>query len=284
MRLMDKVFMMVLMICMAMGPWVVQHAHSSNDLADTPFFSGMPSHSVIEAADKDFDTYRFCLGKIPEVVEGKVWRKLYNLKEGAKQPSDLQITRNYANAVRNMGGTVLFEGDKWQCVDYNACGRILTGKVAKGGKELWVEVTPCNEGFDYWLTVVEREGMQQAVTANDLLTALNKDGRVSLYINFDTGKSSIKLDSQGIIQQMVELMNQNLDLKLTVEGHTDNVGKPEANKLLSEQRAKAVVQALVKEGIDQKRLKPVGYGQEKPVADNSTPEGRAKNRRVELVK
>jgi outer membrane protein OmpA-like peptidoglycan-associated protein len=126
--------------------------------------------------------------------------------------------------------------------------------------------------------------MQQAVTANDILTALNKDGRVSLYINFDTGKSSIKPDSQGIIQQMVELMNQNLDLKLTVEGHTDNVGKPEANKLLSEQRAKAVVQALVKEGIDQKRLKPVGYGQEKPVADNSTPEGRAKNRRVELVK
>ena len=255
-----------------------------DDLVDTPFFSGMPSHSVIEAADKDFDAYTFCLGKQTQTVEGKVWRKFYNLKEGAKQPSDVQITRNYANAIKSKGGTVLFEGDKSKCADFERCGRILTGKTAKGPKELWVEVSPCNEGFDYWLTVVEKEAMKQAITADDMLTALNKDGHIALYINFDTGKSTIKPDSEGIIQQMADLLNQNPGLKLTVEGHTDNVGKSAANKALSEQRAKSVVQALAKKGIDPKRLKAVGCGQEKPIADNSTAEGKAKNRRVELVK
>jgi TonB family protein len=68
-----------------------------------------------------------------------------------------------------------------------------------------------------------------------------------------------------------------------VEGHTDNVGNAESNKKLSEQRAKAVMDYLISRGVEASRLKSVGYGLVKPVADNSTEEGRAKNRRVELV-
>ena len=70
---------------------------------------------------------------------------------------------------------------------------------------------------------------------------------------------------------------------ISVEGHTDNVGNAAANKKLSEQRAKAVLDYLVGRGVDKKRLKSVGYGLTKPVADNKTEEGRSKNRRVELV-
>ena len=80
------------------------------------------------------------------------------------------------------------------------------------------------------------------------------------------------------------MLKTNPDLKLSVEGHTDNVGTPASNKTLSEQRAKSVVAAIVDQGINADRLSPSGYGQDKPIGDNNTEEGRAKNRRVELVK
>jgi outer membrane protein OmpA-like peptidoglycan-associated protein len=73
-------------------------------------------------------------------------------------------------------------------------------------------------------------------------------------------------------------------LRIAIEGHTDNVGQAAANKSLSERRAKSVMEAIVAAGIDAKRLSAAGFGQEKPVADNRSEDGRAKNRRVELVK
>jgi outer membrane protein OmpA-like peptidoglycan-associated protein len=74
------------------------------------------------------------------------------------------------------------------------------------------------------------------------------------------------------------------EVKISAEGHTDNVGNSKSNKTLSDDRAKAVVTASVAQGIDARRLSSVGHGQDKPIADNKTEEGRAKNRRVELVK
>ena len=143
---------------------------------------------------------------------------------------------------------------------------------------------PFNDGNDYYLTLVVKEAMKQDVEASNLLEALNREGHVALYINFDTGKSTIKPESEPIIHQIVEMMRANPEVKISVEGHTDNVGNPESNKMLSEDRANAVVTAIVAQGIDAKRLSSVGHGEDKPIADNKTEEGRASNRRVELVK
>jgi outer membrane protein OmpA-like peptidoglycan-associated protein len=129
-----------------------------------------------------------------------------------------------------------------------------------------------------------KEAMKQDVTASNLLDALNRDGHIALYINFDTGKATIKPKSKPIITQIVEMLKANQGLMVSVEGHTDNVGTPASNKTLSDQRAKTVVAAIVAQGIDAKRLSALGHGQDKPIADNKTEEGRAKNRRVELVK
>lgn len=111
------------------------------------------------------------------------------------------------------------------------------------------------------------------------------DGKFITYgITFDVGKATIKPESMGEINRIVQLMTENPDLKFSVEGHTDSTGNAASNQTLSEQRSQAIVAKLVEMGIAQDRLTAVGKGQNNPIADNSTDEGRAKNRRVEFVK
>ncbi len=111
------------------------------------------------------------------------------------------------------------------------------------------------------------------------------DGKFITYgITFDVGKATIKPESMGEINRIVQLMNENPTLKFSVEGHTDSTGNATSNQTLSEQRSQAIVAKLVELGIAQDRLTAVGKGQNSPIADNNTDEGRAKNRRVEFVK
>jgi outer membrane protein OmpA-like peptidoglycan-associated protein len=117
-----------------------------------------------------------------------------------------------------------------------------------------------------------------------MLEALQKSGYVALDIHFDTNKATIKPESKGIVDQIAELMQSNPSLKVGIEGHTDNSGTPAGNKKLSEDRAKSVLAAVAAKGTPGARMSAVGWGQEKPVADNRTEEGRAQNRRVEVVK
>lgn len=277
-------FELSLMVCLlVLGAFSAAAAQSEYE--DTPFFTGMPGHMIAEAIDQEFADYNFYDGDTCTTVEGRKYFRAYTLKEGASQPSDLQVSRNYANAVRNMGGRVLFEGicEGADCAEN--CGyQMIVGKVLTDDNELWIEVVPFNDGNDYYLTVVVRATMRQDVTASVLFEILNREGRVALYINFDTGKSTIKPESQPIITQIVEMLKANPALKVRVEGHTDNVGSPESNMTLSDERASAVVAAIVARGVDAKRLSRAGYGPNRPIADNTTEEGRAKNRRVELVK
>lgn len=127
--------------------------------------------------------------------------------------------------------------------------------------------------------------MEQEVTASDLSDAITKTGHVAVYgIHFDTGKATLQADSDAVLQQIVQLMTNDPALKLRVEGHTDNQGAAAANQTLSEKRAQAVVGWLTAHGVAASRLTAKGLGASKPVGDNATEDGRAKNRRVELVK
>ena len=249
---------------------------------DVPYFTRMPDFYITETNNRDFDAYQFFDGKKLVTVEGTVYQTTYHQKESSKQVSELQIRRNFITAIKNMGGAVLAEAAYDEFEDTRASTVLVTGKVKKGNREIWVEVWP--GGGAYTLTVVEKQEMKQEILATDMLDALNKDGYVALDIHFATGKSTIMDESRPIIGQIVELLKANPDLKLSIEGHTDNVGDAKKNKTLSEQRAKSVMDAIVQAGIVRARLTAAGYGQEKPVADNRTEEGRAKNRRVELVK
>lgn len=118
-----------------------------------------------------------------------------------------------------------------------------------------------------------------------LYDRMMSDGKFITYgITFDVGKSTIKPESMSEINRIVQLMTENPTLKFSVEGHTDATGNAASNQALSEARSKAIVDKLVELGIAADRLTSVGKGQNTPIADNSTDEGRAKNRRVEFVK
>ena len=107
---------------------------------------------------------------------------------------------------------------------------------------------------------------------------------ISYDITFDVGKATLKPESDKEIARIVALMIDNPNLCYEVQGHTDNTGSAASNLKLSQKRAQAVVDRMVKLGVPKDRLTAVGKGQEEPIADNDTEEGRAQNRRVVFVK
>ncbi|MBE9510533.1 MAG: OmpA family protein [Bacteroidetes bacterium] len=111
------------------------------------------------------------------------------------------------------------------------------------------------------------------------------DGKiVTTGIKFASGKSDVKPESMGVINKIVQLMNQHPEINFSIEGHTDSDGDDASNQVLSEKRAEAIKAEFVRLGISDNRLKTNGWGESKPVDENSTPEGKANNRRVEFVK
>lgn len=119
----------------------------------------------------------------------------------------------------------------------------------------------------------------------ELYDKMITDGKIITNgIRFDSGKATLKPESMGIINEIVKLMNQYPEIKFSIEGHTDSDGDEQFNKSLSEQRARTVVNTLIEQGIASARMESKGFGEDVPIADNSTSEGKANNRRVEFVK
>ncbi|MEM1117142.1 MAG: OmpA family protein [Bacteroidota bacterium] len=118
-----------------------------------------------------------------------------------------------------------------------------------------------------------------------LYEALLADGRVATHgVLFDTGSARIRPESTPTLQDLARTLQQHGDLRLRIEGHTDNTGSADTNQRLSQERAEAVRTWLIGEGIDGSRLEAAGLGQTQPATGNDTPEGRQQNRRVELVR
>lgn len=245
---------------------------------DHPLFTRMKNYYILQC-EKKYDQALIMIDEDPDSPknlkpEGEKTFIKYQYEESAgKAPSYLQIRRNYQNAAKTLKAKILVDRERY------------TGmQIDKDGGGIYIGLELFNDGRNISLTIVEQKAMEQEITANDMWQALQKDGFIALYINFDTNKSTIKQESTGIIDQIVGLMKSQPSLKLSIEGHTDSQGTSESNKTLSLNRAKAVIKAVSEGGISESRMSAIGWGQEKPVADNRTEEGRAKNRRVEIVK
>ncbi|HKK41440.1 MAG TPA: OmpA family protein [Bacteroidales bacterium] len=245
---------------------------------DHPLLTRMPGFYLSGYKEAEFDSYRFIgADKKPVSIEGHKYYIEYKLKPGLQEPGELKIRRNVQDALKNIGGRVIFDDN------FNKASTIV---IKKDGKETWIEVRSYNPM--YRLNIVERAAMKQEIVANaDAMgDGLKNTGHVALYgIYFDFGKADLKPESDTAMVQISLLLKKDMSLNLFVVGHTDNVGSIESNMQLSKTRADAVVNSLVsKYGIAPERLKAYGVASLAPVASNDSEEGRALNRRVELVK
>ncbi|MBI1738177.1 MAG: OmpA family protein [Acidobacteria bacterium] len=273
------ILMSAIVLLLATG--VAAQQPDSAGCKDHPLFpTRMPDYRIEACKVEEYGVYEFSsmkgsTAKTP--VEGRFTFLTYSFTgQKASEPSGLAVVRNYEAAIQKVGGTILgSEPARW-----------VNGKIVKGGQETWVEVGKGNGKI--WLRIVEKKAMEQHIVAD--AAALGKDirvtGHAAVYgILFDTGKSTIKPESAPAIGEIAKLLNADSTLKIHVVGHTDNVGDVDSNIKLSQDRGTAVLQVLVRDhGIAAARLRSHGCGQFAPVASNDTEEGRAKNRRVELVK
>jgi outer membrane protein OmpA-like peptidoglycan-associated protein len=132
---------------------------------------------------------------------------------------------------------------------------------------------------------IKIKNFRLAAGGDDKYNKIVTDGKFITHgILFDVNKSSIKPESMGALNEISKLMKEHSDLKFEIDGHTDSDGNEDANMKLSESRAAAVKDQLVKMGIDESRLTTKGFGETKPIDKNDSAEGKANNRRVEFVK
>jgi outer membrane protein OmpA-like peptidoglycan-associated protein len=256
---------------------------------DYPGLTRPQNYNITDYEELRFDSFTFRVmengREKKQDVEGHHYsfRYDYNSQRDPSKgamPSAIEVIRNYQNAVRAVGGKVLFEegsgGDRYTTVHF-----------AKGDKEVWMALHVIAYGAVYNMQIVEKQAMQQEVTLNAaaMANSIADTGSVAIYgINFDTASSVIKPESEPAIDEIVKLLNNKPALKVGIVGHTDMVGDASSNLRLSQARAQAVITALVsKHGIAATRLVAFGAGPWAPLASNKTDDGRAKNRRVELV-
>lgn len=250
-----------------------------------------------------FDQVPFWTGDRLEPVEGKVWSAHIDAAPG-KTFSDLELERNVESVVTALGGRKVFDGripdeaaqkiKDWPrdfAVKYNSgLGDVWNNPaqvfvVHRADREIWIHL--CSYQFGGGLLIAETRPLAitaSLLPASALKSQIDRTGKVALHVNFATDKTDILPDSQPQIAQVVQLLKDDAALKLAVNGYTDNTGEPAHNRTLSEGRARAVVASITAQGIEAGRLSAAGFGDADPVADNATEEGKAQNRRVELVR
>jgi sulfatase modifying factor 1 len=150
------------------------------------------------------------------------------------------------------------------------------------------EEFPYNCALDFGFRLaISGDAPKKAAPKSDanLLRDLDSKGFVDVYgINFDIGKARVKPESYPVIEQITIYLKENPKTRILIEGHTDNTGKDASNLKLSDKRAEAIKDEIVKRGIDAGRMETIGYGSSKPIADNKTADGRTQNRRVTIKK
>jgi len=254
----------------------------------------------------DFDRHFFLAGKKMLLVEGRLYYNTMSLisADKSREYSPTEFHRNYENALLALGGKKISATQFTRAIVDEAGGLRETNKhwrsapptsgyehhtylIRTPDKEYWILVSTAAAKPSGHIVVLEKALMTQSLgflDASAMKQALDADGRVALYINFDIDAATLRPDSETAIAEIKTLLDANAGLQVSIEGHTDSTGSPERNRELSSARASSVLAALVDLGIDPSRLSAKGFGPDKPLADNADEAGRAKNRRVELVK
>jgi OOP family OmpA-OmpF porin len=277
--------------------------------------------SLFEGSEKiyddniGFETHYYMTGPNSyETVDGKIRRQFCQALEGV---SVYEVIKNYEKAIQSKNGTIFHFTRKVESVIDKETGEEISygdlftkdrsdhghnayatlgivaqnyvfGKTSTAKNDLYISVAAVvhNARTYYTIVTVLAEPMDMnKVTLNVLNDGIADKGKVAIYdIYFDTGKSEVKSESTIALEIIATYLKENPNKKFLIVGHTDNTGDFKTNIALSNDRANAVVEKLVAEHeIKQTQLRPYGVGSVSPQMSNDTDEGRARNRRVELV-
>jgi len=277
---MKKAILLLIMIS------VSQYALAQNDNPDClektfKFFTVFDGFYLTDYCKyAEFGSYEFIVDRGASAIKKEgVYREVWFHKkdDNSRVVSGLQILQNHVNALKAVGGEVVKESD----------GSVF--KTTYNGKELWIYVNANTNSTDldnYGIISIEVDVMKQEVSALDIKESIASQGKIALYgILFDTGKSDIKPESEKAISSIATYLKENPGAYVYIVGHTDNVGNYDMNQKLSKSRGESVKNYLVtKYNILATRLTGDGVGPVCPVTTNDTEEGKALNRRVEIVK
>lgn len=299
------------------------NAHAEEDNGDHPLITRFPG-SVIKYHDaREFDEYILPVGGLNEDLEiadtislaGRITRIQY---QAGEDRSSFEVYHSYESALKDAGFEMLHSGMPdgtrerrvWRDELYGqlnplprdarrrlhdfTVARYLSARLERAAGNVYVSLYVLldrDENPVAQIDIIEERPMEEGlikvdVDAEFLAREIQHAGHVSVHgIFFDTGKSDIRPESEPTLKSIARLLENEADMNLLVVGHTDNVGDLDFNIRLSRERADSVVEKLVSEhDIDPERLQPDGVGFLAPMADNDTEEGRARNRRVELIR
>lgn len=310
-----SVFTLVTIAIMVSTNLFAQITSDINGSKDFPLVSRFKNSHIAWYQVKNFDKYFMLSLKDNNLdryeINGKITRIQY---ESQKEHSVFEIYKSYEVALKNAGFEILLTLDKTNCginlseqlynsefhglnalTDRNSIGNnfrddqytYLSAKKHIEGKDIYVIIyvtvyeTPLIT-FD----AIEVQSMDEGlVSVKDLNENLSKKGHIAIYdILFNSNTSSIKKESAEALKNIAEYLSNNKDEKYIIVGHTDNTGKFDLNIELSKKRADSVKNELVnKYNVEAEQLKTYGVGSTSPITTNLTKEGKAKNRRVEIV-
>jgi outer membrane protein OmpA-like peptidoglycan-associated protein len=275
---------------------------SEKELGKFPFFSfpgGIEAQN--KPIERKFDRLFFPFNGVMTPVEGKVYKtNLVAHKEG--DWSFAFVEKSYDEAIKAVGGVKIFDAKvsqeeldriKEQATYFGEEGSIdywnLPAKVyvirRPNGDDVYIQFAGNTSSGD--IQILQKEAFRQTITmlkADEIKKQIDEKGKAVLHINFDTDKASLKPDGQEAVAEIVKVLQADNNLKLAINGYTDNSGNNDHNLQLSKDRASTVLKAITQKGIATNRLSSDGFGSGNPIATNDTEDGKAQNRRVELVK
>jgi len=307
----DMVKKMISILIVLLIAALLGYAQDIPESKDHPLISRYPGSYIYYYDQKEFDEFEILLSPVKiyqgedyvkrakkEKIDGKVTKIGY---QTPKNRSVLEVFKNYEEALKKANFNILYMayGKDLSISDFltryfpfrpgwsEGKSFYLSAKDRTDNIIISVCVVPGWDGPVVLLGIVEKKQMEIGlITAKDIYEKLKTQGHIAIYgIYFDFDKADIKPESEPTLKEIARFLKENPEIKIYIVGHTDNIGKFEYNMELSKRRAEAVVKELVeKYGISKERLKAFGVGPLSPVATNETEEGRAKNRRVEIVK
>jgi len=305
---MKRVFFLMLLILLTLQ---LLSAQNSEEII-TPFAGS----NVIYDDQIGYETHYYLTGENShQAVDGKMRRQFCQLPADV---STYEVIKNYEKAIEAKGGTIIHlsrsakrytDPDSGERIRFmqglftrgrkanpgyaylqlpNFAQDYLVGKISTAQNEIYLSVaaTVVESQTYYELVTVMAEPMELGkVSLNVMNEGISQQGKIAIYdIYFDTGKSEVKSESNVALAIIANYLKDNPTKKYLIVGHTDNTGDFAANITLSQQRARAVIDKLINDfGIEQQQLVPYGVGSVSPQSSNATSQGRATNRRVELV-